>query len=553
MGSSPWHDETPVTGYTRCGSLSPDGSEFVRPPAHSHALMPMRWILATVLLMRLCPICDGAEPVANPFTPRTPAAIPKVVAPGGYARQTPANTARAVAMAIEDGLDAMELDVRRTKDGRHVIFDADQLDGKSSGTGPLREQTLADLQALDFGSWFAKRFAGAKIVTLGECLDMARGKAGLVLVGRDVEPEAFAREILAAEMADQVVVSATDDVLSRLRELSAGKIRTLRPLPADQDAKEWLAVGIAGKEPEVALVPAAKATTETCDTLHTKQVCVVSDARGPNDNPEGWDRLLAAHVDIVRTDRPEEFLAHAISLRTANRTVKYAAHRGALRYAPENTVASLDAAAKLHADFVEIDVHTTSDGGLFLLHDGTLDRTTNGRGRVRQATNEVMRGLDAGSWFGLPFAGAAVPELDGYLAKFPSSMGLYFDAKDITPEELAAAVAKHNLVERTVVYQGPVYLEKLKQINPAIRTLAPVAAASHVDTLAKRFKPYAVDTAWKLLSPEYIKHCHELDIKVFSDAKGDTTIEQYRQAIEWGIDLIQTDHPLRLWRAIDQL
>ncbi len=219
---------------------------------------------------------------------------------------------------------------------------------------------------------------------------------------------------------------------------------------------------------------------------------------------------------------------------------------------PENTVASLDAAARLHADFVEIDVHTTSDGGFFLLHDGTLDRTTNGKGRVRQSTSATVRGLDAGHWFGQPFDGAIVPELDGYLAKFPKTMSLYFDAKDITPEALAEAVAKHGLVERTVVYQGPVYLEKLKAINPAIRTLAPVAAASHVDTLAKRFQPYAVDTSWKLLSRDYIAHCHELGIKVFSDAKGDTTIEEYRQAIEWGIDLIQTDHPLRLWRAIDQ-
>ena len=103
-----------------------------------------------------------------------------------------------------------------------------------------------------------------------------------------------------------------------------------------------------------------------------------------------------------------------------------------------------------------------------------------------------------------------------------------------------------------MVYQGPVYLEKLKQINPAIRLLAPVAAASHVDTVAKRFQPYAVDANWRLLSREFIAHCHELNIKVFSDAKGDTTVEQYRQAIDWGIDLIQTDHPLRLWRAMEQ-
>jgi len=214
--------------------------------------------------------------------------------------------------------------------------------------------------------------------------------------------------------------------------------------------------------------------------------------------------------------------------------------------------AAFDEAARLHADFVEIDVQTTSDGAFFLLHDGTLDRTTGGKGRVRQATAATLRGLDAGSWFGRPFVGAPVPELDPYLARFPTEMGLYFDAKDITPEALAGAVERHGLVDRTVVYQGPVYLEKLKQINPAIRLLAPVAAASHVDTVAKRFQPYAVDANWRLLSREFIAHCHELGIKVFSDAKSETAVEQYRAAIDWGIDLIQTDHPLRLWRAMEQ-
>jgi glycerophosphoryl diester phosphodiesterase len=93
----------------------------------------------------------------------------------------------------------------------------------------------------------------------------------------------------------------------------------------------------------------------------------------------------------------------------------------------------------------------------------------------------------------------------------------------------------------------------LKQIDPRIRLLSPVGTVSHVDTLAKRLAPYAVDTPWKLLSRDYIAHCHELGIKVFSDAKGDTTVDGYAQAIEWGIDLIQTDHPLRLWRAIERL
>ncbi len=498
-------------------------------------------LLATFCLTSLCARQSLAiEPAFNDIlSVLPPGTRPRVVVPGGYTRQAPANTARPLVMAIEDGLDAVELDVRRTKDGQHVIFDVDELAGRTSGAGKPSDYTLAELQALDAGSWFAPRFTGDKILSLAEALELARNKIALVLVCRDVDPAQFARE-LAASTA-QIIVTGAPTQVAEIVKAAGGKIATVTTAQSP------------AAEAKVASVQASEATPELCRSLHERQLTVMADSTGEADDvPSSWDKLVASGVDLVRTNRPEEFVVHTIRQRLPKPPVQYAAHRGALRYAPENTQAALAEAVRLHADFVEIDVQTTSDGAHFLLHDGTLDRTTGGKGRVRQATAETLRGLDAGGWFGLPFAGAPVPELDPYLARFPAEMGLYFDAKDITPEALAQAVERHGLVDRTVVYQGPVYLEKLKQINPAIRLLAPVAAASHVDTVAKRFQPYAVDANWRLLSREFIAHCHELNIKVFSDAKGDTTVEQYRQAIDWGIDLIQTDHPLRLWRAMEQ-
>src|SRR4029077_8660532 len=119
---------------------------------------------------------------------------------------------------------------------------------------------------------------------------------------------------------------------------------------------------------------------------------------------------LSARVDLVRTGVPEELLVHAISGRVKSRPVQIAAHRGASRYAPENTLPAFEKAARMQADFVEIDVHTTSDGSFFLLHDGKLDRTTTGKGLVRQATGDALRQLDAGAWFGRPFVGTPLPE-----------------------------------------------------------------------------------------------------------------------------------------------
>ena len=100
-------------------------------------------------------------------------------------------------------------------------------------------------------------------------------------------------------------------------------------------------------------------------------------------------------------------------------------HRGAPRHAPENTLASIDAAHRLGVRWVENDVQRTRDGRLVVLHDATLARTTDaaerypGRSpwRVGDFTLRQVERLDAGRWFGARFAGQRVPTLDAYLRR----------------------------------------------------------------------------------------------------------------------------------------
>lgn len=99
------------------------------------------------------------------------------------------------------------------------------------------------------------------------------------------------------------------------------------------------------------------------------------------------------------------------------------AHRGASAYAPENTLAAVDAADDLGIDWVENDVHLTKDGVLVVVHDTTLGRTTDAEqvfpGRapwaVKDFTAAEIAKLDAGSWFGTQYTGARVPTLTQYL------------------------------------------------------------------------------------------------------------------------------------------
>lgn len=93
------------------------------------------------------------------------------------------------------------------------------------------------------------------------------------------------------------------------------------------------------------------------------------------------------------------------------RSIIAIAHRGASAWVPENTVAAFDAALEVNCRAIEFDVRLTADGIPVVIHDDTLDRTTNGSGRVAQ-TNwlDILR-LDAGSWKRPRFAGTRVPTL----------------------------------------------------------------------------------------------------------------------------------------------
>lgn len=119
------------------------------------------------------------------------------------------------------------------------------------------------------------------------------------------------------------------------------------------------------------------------------------------------------------------------------------AHRGASANSPENTLAAVELAAKMGARWIETDVRLTADGGLMMIHDATLDRTTSGSGRVISTPTETICGLDAGTWFSPDFASETVPDLRSYLqCVLDCGLSLQLELKENSgrEEELVAAV-----------------------------------------------------------------------------------------------------------------
>src|ERR1700716_3392227 len=115
------------------------------------------------------------------------------------------------------------------------------------------------------------------------------------------------------------------------------------------------------------------------------------------------------------TQAPTERLSLRRRLEQERGRVWVVGHRGAMGHCPENTLASFERGLELGADWIELDVHLSRDGALIVIHDETVDRTTNGRGLVCEHTLAELKELDAGAWFGASFAGERVPSLDEVL------------------------------------------------------------------------------------------------------------------------------------------
>jgi glycerophosphoryl diester phosphodiesterase len=117
-------------------------------------------------------------------------------------------------------------------------------------------------------------------------------------------------------------------------------------------------------------------------------------------------------------------------LRAQGSPVLRVGHRGAKGHAPENTFASFDLAVQMGVHAVETDVHLSKDGEIVIIHDHTVDRTTNGHGFVKDLTVEELRRLDAGAWFDARFAGERIPTLAELLAWAHDRVSLAIEIKN---------------------------------------------------------------------------------------------------------------------------
>ena len=222
-------------------------------------------------------------------------------------------------------------------------------------------------------------------------------------------------------------------------------------------------------------------------------------------------------------------------------------HRGEHLHHPENTLPAYQAAIDAGADYFEVDVRTTSDGKLVLMHDNTVDRMTGAKGPIKNMTFDQVRALDAGAKFSPRFAGTKVPTFDEALALARGKIGVYVDTKDADPQVLVDAIVSHDMQDHVVIYGNPFFLYVVHKLRPDLKIMPESQNADVCKLLAKDLHPPVFAFGAADFTEDVIACAKKADAQIYVDRMGSTDNPAgWQQAIDMGANGIQTDRPAEL-------
>ena len=219
-------------------------------------------------------------------------------------------------------------------------------------------------------------------------------------------------------------------------------------------------------------------------------------------------------------------------------------HRGEHLHHPENTVPAFEEAIRVGADFIEVDVQTTADGKLVLSHDGTVNRCTNGEGKVSEMTLEQIEALDAGIKAGREFAGTRVPTFDQVLDLARGKIGIYVDVKNASAQDLVNHIDGHGMTDHVVIYCNMRLAKQIQDLNPRLKVMPESNSVEHAKLLIEQLHPKVIAFGAADFKTDIIGVVREGHAEIYVDRMGTTDApEGWQLAIDAGADGIQTDRP----------
>lgn len=220
-------------------------------------------------------------------------------------------------------------------------------------------------------------------------------------------------------------------------------------------------------------------------------------------------------------------------------------HRGAAGYAPENTIQSFEAAVRFGAEMTELDVHICGSGELVVIHDESVDRTTNASGFVRDMTLNELKSLDAGK-------GEKIPTLKDVFSKLRGRISINVELKGLgTAEPVQAFV--DDLIRRGEWIRENVLitsfdwemLRRLREISKDARIgLLVYKNLGESLKVATEVEAYSVNPYYKSIDIDFISRSHELNLRVYPWTVNEP--EDIRRVVALGVDGVISDYPDRI-------
>ncbi len=199
------------------------------------------------------------------------------------------------------------------------------------------------------------------------------------------------------------------------------------------------------------------------------------------------------------------------------------AHRGASKYAPENTMSAFKKALEMKADGIELDVQLTKDKIPVIIHDETVKRTTDGKGFVSEFTYDQLQKLDAGKWFSKQFSSERIPTLEEFLIWMKqTNLLLNIELKNTIMPYYGMERIVYDLVDRHKLKDRIIYssfnhysLQELKQLDSTVE-IAPLYSSGLYEpwNYVKSLSTDCVHPHWRTLHPAILNGFRDHDIKV---------------------------------------
>lgn len=244
------------------------------------------------------------------------------------------------------------------------------------------------------------------------------------------------------------------------------------------------------------------------------------------------------------------------------------AHRGASGYAPENTIPAFEQALDMKSDYIELDIQLTKDLVPVVIHDGTVNRTTNRKGYVKDYTLEQLMTLDAGSWFNEKYpmfareiyAGLRIPTLDQVFERFGKEVAYMIEIKDPNLNSnienvLNEHILKYDLTDYVSIHSfSEASLRRFHAINESIPLYQIVWYDFSVykisESYINRLKTYAVGISpnFQKINAGYVAQVKNSGLKVFPYTVNYQV--NMDKAVLWGVDGVHTNFPDRFSEVI---